>query len=62
VAGSERRSRERRISERKKHRLLVLGNIVFLFVTGSIIGIAALALLQWLVAYSFDSGGAGLPG
>ena len=62
VAGSERRSRERRIGERKKHPLLVFGNIVFFFVIGSIIGIAALALIQWLAAYTFDSGGAGLPG
>ena len=62
VAGSERRSRERRIEERKKHPLFVLGNIVFLFVVGSIIGIAALAALQWLAVYTFDSGGAGMPG
>lgn len=62
VAGSERRSRERRTSERKKHPLLVFGNILVFFVTGSVIGIAALALIQWLAAYTFDSGGAGLPG
>ena len=62
VGGPERRSRERRISERKKNPLLVLGNIVVFFVTGTVVGLAALALIQWLAAYTFDSGGAGMSG
>lgn len=63
VAGSERRSRERRISERKKHPLFVLGNIVVLFLAGTVVGLAAMTLIQWLAAYTFDSGGmAGMPG
>ncbi len=56
VAGPERRSRERRISERKKHPLFMPGNIVFLFVFGSFVGLAIMVLLKWLaVTLGLDS-------
>jgi hypothetical protein len=62
VAGPERRSLERRIIERRKHPLFVLGNVVFLIVFGSVVGLAIMVLLQWL-ALTFDSGGVpGIPG
>ncbi len=48
VAGPERRSRERRIVERGKHPLFVPGNIVFIFLAGSFVGLAVMALLKWL--------------
>ena len=48
VAGPERRSRERRISERQKHPLFTPGNIVILFLAGSLVGLAIMVVLKWL--------------
>ena len=55
VAGPERRSRERRISERKKHPLFTPGNIGILFLAGSFAGLAIMVVLKWLaVALGLD--------
>jgi hypothetical protein len=45
VAGPERRHPKRREVERRKHPLFTLGNIVFLFILGSVIGAAAVSLM-----------------
>lgn len=55
VAGPERRSRERRFSERQKHPLFTPGNMIVLFVFGSFVGIAIMVVLKWLaVALGLD--------
>ncbi len=51
VAGKERRSGERLESERKKHPLLKLGNIVVMAVCGTICGLIALSMFQLATAY-----------
>ncbi len=39
IGGPERRDDERRAEERKKHPLVTLGNAVFLFIFGAVIGL-----------------------
>ncbi len=51
VAGTERRSGERLASERKKHPLIKLGNLVVIAACGTICGLALLALFQFASAY-----------
>ncbi len=51
VAGKERRSGERLASERKKHPLMKLGNLVVMAACGTICGLAALSMLQLATAY-----------
>ena len=62
VAGPERRSRERRISERNKHPLFTPGNMIVLFVFGSIVGLAVMVLLKWLAVTLGLDGVVGTPG
>ncbi len=50
VAGRERRSPKRLVSERYKHPLSTFGNLTFLFALGTIGGLAMLALMQFLSA------------
>ncbi len=51
VAGKERRSDERLASERKKHPLMKLGNLIVMAACGTICGLALLALFQFASAY-----------
>ncbi len=51
VAGKERRSGERLASERKKHPLMKLGNIVVMAACGTICGLIALSMFQLATAY-----------
>jgi len=51
VAGRERRSRERRVEERRKHPLVSAGNLGAFFTLGVICGLAALAVIQFGAAY-----------
>ncbi len=51
VAGKERRSGERLTSERKKHPLMRLGNIVVMAACGTICGLVALSMFQLATAY-----------
>ncbi len=51
VAGKERRSGERVVSERKKHPLMKLGNLVFMAACGTVCGLAALFVFQLATAY-----------
>ncbi len=51
VAGKERRSGERLASERKKHPLMKLGNLVVMAVCGTICGLIALSMIQLGTAY-----------
>ena len=46
VAGGERRGGERRAQDRLVHPILSTGNVIVLFVVGSVLGLAALALIQ----------------
>ncbi len=51
VAGKERRSADRLVSERRKHALLTLGNVAVFFGLGCVCGLALLALFQLAGAY-----------
>ncbi len=51
VAGKERRSGERLGSERKKHPLMKLANLVVMAACGTICGLAALSMFQLATAY-----------
>ncbi len=51
VAGKERRRGERLASERKKHPLMKLGNLVVMAACGTICGLAALSMFQLATAY-----------
>ncbi len=51
VAGKERRSGERLASERNKHPLMKLGNIVVMAACGTICGLVALSMFQLATAY-----------
>lgn len=51
VAGKERRSGERLASERKKHPLIKLGNLVVMAACGTLCGLVALAMFQLATAY-----------
>ncbi len=51
VAGKERRSGERLASERKKHPLMKLGNIVVMAACGTLCGLVALSMFQLATAY-----------
>ena len=46
VAGTERRSIERRAEERRKHPIATTANIAFLFAAGTVVGVALLTLVQ----------------
>jgi hypothetical protein len=46
VAGSERRSAERRRAEKRLHPLLKLGNVLLFLIFGSLVGLAILGVLQ----------------
>ena len=56
VAGPERRAKERRAGERKKHPLLTLGNMIVYLVAGSICGLAMLGLIQLLFVEALSRG------
>lgn len=58
VAGRERRSRERLVTERRKHPLLSFGNLSVFFTFGVICGLAALAVIQFGAAYVLLRSGA----
>ena len=45
VGGPERRHPDRRAMERRKHKLLTLGNGIFLFIVGSLIGTGLAVLI-----------------
>ena len=45
IGGPERRDQERRAKERRKHPLFTLGNVVFLFIVGTVIGTAVAVLM-----------------
>ncbi len=51
VAGKERRSGERLASERNKHPLMKLGNLVVMAACGTICGLVALSMFQLATAY-----------
>ncbi len=51
VAGKERRSGERLASERNKHPLMKLGNIVVMAACGTLCGLVALSMFQLATAY-----------
>ena len=51
VAGKERRNGERLASERNKHPLMRLGNIVVMAACGTICGLVALSMFQLATAY-----------
>lgn len=53
VAGEERRSPERRLAERQKHPIKTTGNVIALFISGIIVGLAALGALQLLTVHLF---------
>ncbi len=57
VAGKERRSGERLASERKKHPLMKLGNLVVMAACGTIWGLVALSMFQLAIAYVLLSSG-----
>lgn len=56
VAGPERRSKVRRVSERKKHPLLTVGNLLVYMVIGGVCGLAVLGTIQLLLAHALISG------
>ena len=47
VAGRERRGPKRRAEDRLIHPILCTGNVIVLFLVGSVLGLAALALIQF---------------
>ena len=57
VAGKERRSAERRASERLKHPLLTCGNVIFLGALSTCLGLASLALLHFAGLQLLDESG-----
>jgi len=58
IAGRERRSRDRLVAERHKHPLISFGNLGVFFTFGVICGLAALAVIQFGVAYVLLRSGA----
>ncbi len=58
VAGKEHRSGERLASERKKHPLMKLGNLVIMAACGTIFGLAALSMFQFATACALLRSGA----
>ena len=56
VAGPERRSQERRASERKKHPLITAGNVLVYMMIGGVCGLAVLGIIQLLLAHALISG------
>ncbi len=61
VAGKEHRSGKRLASERKKHPLMKLGNLVVMAACGTICGLALLALFQFASAYLLTQLGIMMP-
>ncbi len=57
VAGKERRGGERLASERKKHPLIKLGNLVVIAACGTIFGLGILSVFQLAGAYVLLCGG-----
>jgi hypothetical protein len=55
VAGTERRTPERRSAERRKHPLLALGNIAFLIGIGFCIWIYTKAITNWLTIIAMSN-------
>ena len=45
IGGPERRDRARRAKERRKHPLFTLGNVIFMFIVGTVIGTAVAVLM-----------------
>ncbi len=45
IGGPERRDRTRRARERRKHPLFTLGNVIFMFIVGTVIGSAVAVLM-----------------
>jgi len=45
LAGPERRDQTRRAKERRKHPLFTLGNVIFMFIVGTVIGSAVAVLM-----------------
>jgi hypothetical protein len=57
VAGRERRNPERRAEERRRHPLVTLGNMIFLFSFGMVLGLAFLAMVQLGLVYVLEQQG-----
>ena len=57
VAGKERRDAERRVSERQKHPLMTVGNVTFLSALSALLGLAALALINFAWLHVLTSSG-----
>ena len=45
IGGPERRDRARRAKERRKHPLFTLGNVIFMFIVGTVMGTAVAVLM-----------------
>ena len=58
VAGKERRSGERLASERNKHPLMKLGNLVVMAACGTLCGLVALSMFQLATAFVLLRSGA----
>ena len=58
VAGRERRSAERLATERRKHPLRTVGNVVFAFAIGAVIGLALLTVVQLAITAIVERVGA----
>ena len=56
VAGPERRSKERRVSERKKHPLITAGNVLVYMMIGGVCGLAVLGIIHLVLAHALLSG------
>ena len=56
VAGPERRNAVRRRDERRRHPMITAGNLFFIAVLGSVVGLAALAALNLLTIHLFGQG------
>ena len=57
LGGRERRSPERRVQERSRHRLLTIGNFLVFLSLGTVAGLAILGLMQLLSRYALDAAG-----
>jgi hypothetical protein len=56
IAGPEKRGKQRRADERKKHPLLTFGNMIVCLFAGSVFGLSVLGLVEVLFAYAVRSG------
>jgi hypothetical protein len=61
IAGEELRGFDRLAAERQKHPLVTRGNLLFLALGGTVMGLAGLALIQFATMYLLDQSGALVP-